>query len=180
MKKGLKILLTAEALINLSGGFFGPIYAIFVQQIGGNILDAGGAYSIYLLAAGILVFLISRWEDHIKHKENLVIAGYGLTCLGFIGYLFVQNPIHLFIVQAILGLALAVNAPAYDALYSKFLDKGKFASEWGLHETQYYLVTAIGALIGAFIADIYGFRRLFMTMAAVSFIGFLISLKLKK
>ena len=91
MKNQIKILLTAEALINLAGGLFGPIYAIFVEEIGGDILAAGGAYSAYLFAAGILIYLLGRWEDRIKHKEKMIIFGYAITCLGFIGYFFVQS-----------------------------------------------------------------------------------------
>ena len=43
MKRKLKILLMASALLMLAGGLFGPIYAVFVEQIGGDLLTAGGA-----------------------------------------------------------------------------------------------------------------------------------------
>lgn len=40
MKKGIKVLLISDAWINLAVGMIGPIYAIFVDEIGGGILDA--------------------------------------------------------------------------------------------------------------------------------------------
>lgn len=180
MKKGMKILLIIEALVALAAGLFGPIYAIFVESIGGDILTAGGAYSAYLFSAGILIFLISRWEDHVKHQENLIIIGYGLRFIGFIGYLFVQSPLHLFIVQAILGISLAIDAPAYDALFCKNLEKGKFASGWGFYDAESYIVGGVAAVLGAFIADLYGFRMLFGLMAILVFFAFLVSLQLRK
>jgi len=171
MKRQLKILLTTGALFTLAGGLFGPIYAIFVEQIGGDLLTAGGAYSAFAIAAGVLMLLLGKWEDKSKHQEKLVILGYALSCAGFLGYLFIQRPIHLFAVQIILGVANAINTPAYDSLYSKFLDKGKFASEWGMWESMTRIVTGIAALIGGFVAKIYGFRTLFIIMFAISLVG---------
>lgn len=178
MNKTLKTLLFADSFSILALGMFGPIYAIFVERIGGDILYAGGAYAAFAIASGVLLFVISRWEDHIRHKEKLVVIGYGLGSVGIIGYLFVSAPIHLFFVQVVLGIAGAIGAPAYDAIYSRFLDRGKFASEWGLYESMEYIFTAIAALIGAFIASFFGFDTLFISMFFFSLIGLFISMRL--
>lgn len=180
MKRGLKILLFADSFVILAAAFFGPIYAIFVQEIGGDILDASGAWAAFMLATGILIFFISRWEDHVKHQEKLLVFSYGLMCVGFIGYLLVQSPWHLFVVQIVLGIAEAFNTPVYDGLYSKFLDRGKYASEWGLWDSMSAILAGIGAIIGGFIAAYFGFRILFVAMFVFSLIGFFISIRLMK
>jgi len=176
MKRKLRILLLASALLMLAGGLFGPIYAVFVEQIGGDLLTAGGAYAAFAIASGVMIFFISRWEDHVKHKEKLVIIGYALSTIGFLGYLFIKTPLHLFIVQVILGLGEAVSSPAFDDLYSKHLQKGKFASEWGLWESFYYITIGAGALIGGFIGQEFGFKPLFMIMFLISLAGLISSL----
>lgn len=164
----MKILLFASSLSMLAGGLFSPIYAIFVEQIGGDILTAGTAYFVFSIVAGVLIFFISRWEDHLKHLERFVVAGYIIGALGYLGLLFVKTPAHLFAVQIIFGLGEAVNIPAYDGLYSKLLEKGKYASEWGIWETMAYTVTAIAALIGGIIGELYGFKALFTIMFFLS------------
>jgi drug/metabolite transporter (DMT)-like permease len=178
MNRILKILLEADGFYILAAGMFGPIYAIFVERIGGDILEAGGAYAAFAISSGILLFLLSRWEDHVKHKEKIIVIGYALGCIGILGYLFVSAPIHLFVVQIILGIAEAIVYPAYDALYSRSLDGGKFASEWGLYESMRSIVTAVAALVGAFIAVIFGFQTLFIVMFFFSLIGLFISTRL--
>ena len=171
MQKELRVLLLANGLILLAGGVFGPIYAVFVENIGGDLLTAGTAYSAFALAAGVLIYFLSKWEDHVKHQEKLVIIGYALNSIGCLGYLLIQRPWHLFVVQVILGLGEAISAPAYDGLYSRHLDKGKFVSEWGLWESMQWIVLAIAAALGGFIADTYGFRHLFVLMFLASFLG---------
>ncbi len=180
MKKTLKLLLEASGFFIFASGMLGPIYAIFVEEIGGNILTASGAWAIFTLFSGILKFFISKWEDHVKHQEKLLIIGYGMASLGFLGYFFVQNAIHLFIVQAFLGIATAIRVPAYDGMYSRNLDKGKAISEWGIWESMSDINLAISATIGGLIASIFGFKVLFLFMFVLSVIGFLISLRFVK
>ena len=178
MNKILKYLLLAESFSLLAAGLFGPIYAIFVENIGGDILDAGGAYAAFSLAAGVMIFIISRWEDHIKYKEKLIIVGQVIGSFGILGYLFIQNPIHLFIVQVVLGLSQAVYSPAFDGLYSSFLDRGKFASEWGLYDSIDYITAAISAAAGGAVATFFGFHVLFMAMFVLSLGSVLVSMKI--
>lgn len=176
MQRELRILLLSSALFLLAGGLFGPIYAVFVEEIGGDLLTAGTAYSVFAIAAGIIIFFLSRWEDHIKHQEKLVIIGYALSCMGFLGYLLIRKPLDLFMVQIIFGVGEAIGVPAYDGLYSRHLDKGKFISEWGLWESMNYLVLGVSAAVGGFLAKLYGFRFLFVIMLILSVLGLIVSI----
>ncbi len=180
MRNTLKILLWSSVFINLSAGLFGPIYAVFVEQIGGNLLTAGGAYAGYSIAFGVLVYFLGKWEDKIKHQENLIILGRFLTLIGTAGYLLIQTPIHLFAVQITLGIAQAFTAPAFGSLYSKNLQKGKFASQWGSWEAMTSIVIGIAAILGGLIAKEFGFKLLFIIMTAIALISLIISLMLRK
>lgn len=178
MNKELKILLTSFSLIILAGGLFGPLYAVFVENIGGGLISAGGAYSFFSISAGVLMFLMGKWEDRVKHQEKLVVVGYLLSSFGFLGYLFIDRPIELFIVQIILGVAEAMWMPAFDSLYTRNLDKGKFASEWGIWDSLYFIIGGISAAAGGVIAKMYGFKFLFVVMFLLSLSGFVVSLSL--
>lgn len=180
MNRTLRILLLSNGFFLLAAGLFGPIYAIFVEDIGGDILAAGNAYAAFSISAGLLIFFISRWEDHIKHKEKLVIGGWALSCVGYLGYMFVSTPWHLALVQVVFGIGTAICTPAYDGMYSGNLDKGRFASEWGMWESMYYIITAIASVVGAYIASCFGFSALFAVMFILSLAGLVSSLFLAK
>ena len=180
MKKWLKILLFADLFSMVGMAMITPIYAIFVQQIGGDILDASSAWATFAFVSGILMYLIGKWEDRKKYHQQTLVAGYGLQAIGFLGYLYVGSVAQLLIVQSILGIATAISTPTFDALYSAFLDKGKYATEWSMWEGMNMIVTAIAALIGGVIAEYLGFRVLFVIMATIGGIGTIVSLTLLK
>ena len=175
MKKEMKVLLSAAGLFMLAGGLFGPIYAVFVEEIGGDLLTAGGAYAVFAISAGVLIYFISRWEDRVKNQEILIILGYVCSMLGFGGYLLVREPWHLFMVQVIFGIGEAIGTPAYDGVYSRNLEKGKFASQWGLWETMAWILAGISAFAGGVIAEEFGFQILFIVMFILSIIGLFVS-----
>ncbi|MBU2561340.1 MAG: MFS transporter [Nanoarchaeota archaeon] len=178
MNRTLKTLLLTDACFIFAVGLFGPIYAIFVENIGGDLLDAGWAWAAFMLTAGIVVFLMSRWENRVKHYEQLIIGGYAMRSVAIFGYIFISSPLHLMIVQVLLGLGEAFTIPAYDALFTTHIDKGKEASRWGDWEVMYYIVTASSAIIGAGIVTALGFQTLFLIMFGVSILGLLLSIRL--
>ena len=53
MKKELKILLTAYCFSTFAFSMLSPIYAIFVEEIGGGILEASYAIAIFTFISGL-------------------------------------------------------------------------------------------------------------------------------
>jgi predicted MFS family arabinose efflux permease len=164
MKTSFKILLFADAVTLFAGALLGPIYAIFVEKIGGDILDASGAFAVFSLVSGAAIFLISRFEDKVKEQELLIVAGYLIIALGYFGYLMVQNPFHLFIVQAVIGLGMALELPAIDATYARHMDHQRAAYNWGAWEGMNRFTMGGGALLGGLVVTAFGFHTLFILM----------------
>lgn len=180
MRNGLKILIAADAFGTLALGMIGPIYAIFVAQIGGDILDVGWAYFFFTFTSGVVLYLISRWENKVAHKEKLVVIGYLLNALGCFLYLFTDTQAMLLMVQVISGIGVAVVSPAFDTIYSHFVNSEKEASEWGAWEAMGYFVAALGAIAGSMIANRFGFDSLFIFMTVAALMGAIISFLLFK
>jgi len=175
MKRLLKILLAADFFVALAAGMIAPLYAIFVENIGGDILDASGAWATFAIVSGILMYVIGKWEDGHKHYASLLTAGFFLQSLAFLGYFFVANPLHLFLVQALLGVSTAIVYPSYDVLYTFFLEKTKMGSEWGFLEGMDMIIQGISALLGGVIVSFFGFPTLFLLMFILGLIGTAVS-----
>jgi MFS family permease len=178
MNKLIEILLVSSFFGNLAAGFIGPIYAVFVEQVGGDLVTAGLAYAIFAIVSGVLLVLLGKWEDHVNHKENLLVVSRILSIAGFAGYLFVHSPEQLFIVQIVLGVSLALGAPAFDSIYYKNVDKKDSAFEWGAWEGVYQIALGVSALIGGYIAQNFGFNILFIFMVIFGFFSLCATLAL--
>lgn len=167
--KALRILLSTNALVLMAGGMLGPIYALFVEKVGGDLMDASIAGGIFAFVAGLTTLMSGKYSDDVKENELIVVLGYVIMGIGFLLFLWVNSVMFLFIVQAITGLGEAVYSPAFDAIYSKHLDGHKSGTQWGAWESMNYFVTAAGAVIGGGLVTLFGFQILFIAMAILCF-----------
>lgn len=170
MKK-ISILLITNSLILVAGAMLGPIYALFVEKVGGDLLDASYAFSTFALVAGVVTLISGRYSDKIKENKVILVLGYGIMGLGYFGYLLVNSIWSLLIIQVVIGLGEAIYVPAFDALYSKHLDHSKRGRIWSLWEAINYFTMAIGAFIGGFLVVIFGFSSMFIIMGLLCVIS---------
>ncbi|NUM25572.1 MAG: MFS transporter [Candidatus Buchananbacteria bacterium] len=165
----LKILLVTNSIILLAGAMFGPIYALFVEDIGGDLMDASFAGGIFALAAGITTLVSGKYSDRVKENELIVVAGYMIMGLGFLLLSICTSVWFLLLIQILIGLGEAVYSPAFDAVYSKHLDKNHAGKQWGAWESINYFSLAVGAVVGGVIVTLTNFNVLFILMAMMSF-----------
>lgn len=177
MHRAIKILIVASIFFSFSSGLFGPIYAIFVEKIGGDILTASSAWTLYSVVIGILILVFGKWEDKLN-KRKMIVLGYFINTIGIVGYLFIQQPIQIFIIQAILGVSSAILNPAWNAIFSTSLDRHRESSEWAYWEGAIRIDAGIAAVIGGVIATVFGFRTLFIFMTITAAASTVISVLL--
>ena len=167
--RAIKILLVTNALILVAAAMLGPIYALFVEEIGGDLLDAGFTFGTFAVVAGITSLITGKYADKVKDNELIVALGYGITGIGFFGYTLVNSMETLLVAQVIIGLGGAIASPAFDSVYSKHIDGHTSGSAWGAWEAINYFTLALGAVSGGFLATLFGFGALFVVMGLLCF-----------
>lgn len=170
-KKKLNILLHSNNIWNFGDGLFGPLFAVFAQKIGGNILDVTWAWAVYLMASGVFTILMGKISDRYS-KEKLMILGYALTAIMSYSYIFASESWHLVLIQIGLGLALAISNPTWYALYSKHVqESGNDGFMWGLSDGMSRLFIAAAILLGGYLVENFSFTVLFLLMGTVQLVS---------
>tara|TARA_B100001179_G_C18502294_1_gene364843 strand:- start:441 stop:944 length:504 start_codon:yes stop_codon:yes gene_type:complete len=146
---------------------FGPLLAIFTEKIGGDVLDITGAWASYLIVTGIITIIVGRILKNTRQVENVMILGYILNTIFTFGYIFVNTPIQLFVIQAALGIASALATPTWEALYAEHGTKGNQILQWGLADGGANIITGIAILIGGVVVGYLSFNVLFIMMGTI-------------
>ena len=167
LPRSIKILLLGANIWYFGEGMMGPLFAIFSEKVGGDILDITWAWSTYLVITGLFYILIGKLLNNKEYKIKVMVLGYSLNALLTFGYLLVDSPIKLFLVQAGLGIAEALGTPAWDALYAKSLGDDLDSYAWGLSTGQSQIVTGVAFGIGGIITHFISFEALFITMGCI-------------
>lgn len=178
LNKHIKVLLYGANLWYLGEGMLGPLIAVFTERVGGDILDISWALAIYLAVTGVVTILVGKFADTDDIQKRLMVSGYGLNALFTFCYVFVDSTTSLFFVQAGLGIAYALAAPTWEALYAKHENKKIGGYTWGLAEGESNLVIAGAILIGGLIVAYASFQALFITMACIQLLATLYQSKI--
>lgn len=167
--KPLMILILISGLFFFADAMLVPIYAIFVEGIGGGITTASNAYAIFWLTTGLLTFVAGRFENKMKESELAIACSQYIISAGYILYCFTDSTPMLYSVMVVLGIGTSIFWPAFHSIYSKHTNGADAAWQWSLYDGLAYIVPAVGAALGGYLVKLYGFDLIFIIMAAITF-----------
>ncbi len=189
INKVIKVLILSDLALLTGIGFIAPIFAIFLTQNirGGNIEVAGFAAAIYwILQSGLMVPFGHYLDKNHGEKDDLlfIVIGNSLAALAVFGYIFSELPWHIYVLQGIYGLGMGMNMPAYTAIFTRHIDKGREAFDWSMRGALVGFGTGAAGAVGGIIAKNFGFNFLFGGVAifilASAFLLILISKQMRK
>ncbi len=164
------ILIWSSNIWNFGDGLLGPLFAVFAQGIGGNILDITWAWGAYLIVMGIGVIVVGTISDKVS-KLPILFAGYVLSTICTFGYLLVDSTTMLFLIQGGLGVATALANPTYFALLARHSPKESDGALWGWADGRDKIATGLAVFAGGFVVSTYSFHVLFITMGCLQFLA---------
>lgn len=156
-----KILLVENTLYEFGAGLYGPIYAVFVGEIGGTVLTAGIAWSIFLISLGAFGFVASKFIDRLSLKKATIVTSILHAFLIF-GYVFVSQIWQLYLLQLLTGIIGAINFPVWDAWFANMQKGEKRGSGFALLHATNNMGRGLAALGGGVIVFFVGFKTLFI------------------
>ena len=91
LSKTTRILLIGANIWYFGEGMLGPLFSVFAEKVGGDILDITWAWATYLIMTGLMYILVGKLINKKSYKDKVLVAGYALNALLTFGYLFVSN-----------------------------------------------------------------------------------------
>ena len=163
LSKRERILLYGAQAWHFGIGMLGPLFAFFVQSLSGGILDVSYAWGAYLFLGGLLIPFVKYLSGFVDH-EKLLVLGYALSAVLTFGYLFVDSPGEVILLQAGFGMGMALAIPTWTVLYSRHIGQG---AEPPLLSLNAPLVSGVAVVLGGFIVSYWSFKALFIIMGTV-------------
>lgn len=178
----------SDFFFNCAWGLVSPIFALFIiQKITGDIAKAaevvGFAALFYWVIKSIMQIPIGKYLDR-NHGEKddfwFMFIGHLIAGLVPLGYLFAHNYWHIYFLQIIYAVGMAMLVPSWLAVLGRHIDKGKEAFEWGLSSTAFGFATGIAGALGGIIAASFNFELIFILCGVINLISTFALLYIRK
>jgi MFS family permease len=181
MNRTLKLLIISDIFVFSGFGLIAPILAIFIKDnlIGGTILSAGLASTIFLITHSLLQIVFS-YKFNPKDRLWMLLTGTAIIALVPFGFIFATHIYHIYFVEFIYGVGAAFAYPSWASLFTTNLDKGERGFQWSIYSSSVGIGTAITALAGAWLAEKTSFQVVFILTGLMAIIGLIVLFKLEK
>ncbi len=182
--KIVKYLVLSDLVFYAGWGLITPIFAIFIINNiqGGTILIAGIASSIYwVLKSALRVPLGVFLDSHKGEKDDYFFLVFGLLIAALVpfGYIFSKLPWHIYALQAIYAIGMAMSVSGWAAIFTRHIDKGKEATEWGLDSASYGIGMGVAAAVGGLAVTTFGFNSVFVAVGIMGLLGVVLLLGIR-
>ena len=180
INKVIKIFIASDLVLNWGWGLLGPVFAIFIVKnitagdVAAGAEIAGFAALTYWTVKSSLQIPIGRYLDR-NHGEKddfwFMVTGMFITGLVPFGYLLASLPWHIFICQALHATGMALVVPSLSAIFTRHIDDGKEAFEWGTRSTVVGYAIGISGAIGGILVAFLGFKIIFIMVGIFTMVS---------
>src|SRR3989344_5387386 len=179
----IRTLVTSDFLFNSGLGLFGPVFAIFVsgQIDGGSLKVVGFAAAITQIFKSGLQIPVARYLDknHGEYDDfiSMVLGSFLIAMVPFL-YLLADKVSHIYIIQALQGVGLALTVPPWYAIFTRHIDKMQENIEWSMESVAIGISGGGAAALGGLLAQRFGFQSVFIMGGLLAMAGVIIQLRI--
>lgn len=169
------LLTFAYAVSTFASGILMPIYAFFVQKIGGGILETSWAVALYSILYGLGTILIHQTPWSHKHRMHFLWLGWLMWLVSMALYFIMTNVTMLYLAQVLQALGDAMYEPVFDAEFSEQVATNP-SGGWAFFNGTTSIFSGVASVAGGLIATTFGFDTLLCCVVAIGTISFFLIL----
>jgi len=183
MNKTILLLTISDLFVFTGFGLVQPILAIFIKEnlAGGTIFAAGIASMIFLVAKSIVQIPLSKIIDRHERSFRIKIVAIGTFAVSTVPFIYIfSNHVNfIYLAQIIQGLGSGLAFPSWVGIWSRSSDINQRSFDWSVYSTLTGIGAGVAALVGATIAELFGFVYTFSIVGMMSLLGCFVLLGLE-
>ncbi len=157
-------------------GLINPILAIFIvdEIAGATLTTVGLAAAVYWILKAVFQIPIGLYLDRNKGEKDdfyTLVLGLFLASVTAFLFVFIDRIWQLFVLQAFHAIAFAFYTPAWNAIFTRHIDKNRYAFDWSLDSAIVAFAAGLSGAISGLVAGTYGFDVVFLAAAVLTMIA---------
>jgi len=170
-------LFSAVFVTTMGAGLVAPLLPVYAHELGAGAFQIGLIFGAFSLTRSIFVPYFGKLSDR-KGKKPLLTAGLFFYFLISLLYTWSESVETLILLRLGQGFASAMILPVAQAYVGLITPAQKEGQVMGLFNISLYGGLSIGPIIGGVVSDWFNIKLSFLSMSALTLVGFLLCLTL--
>ena len=137
-------------------------------------MAVGIAEAIYLIVSSFLRIICGVFLDNQPNEKSdyfFMVAGLFFASLVPFGYIFAHDIWQIYLLEAARGAGLAMSTSGWSAIFTRHIDKGREATEWGISAMSVGIGAGLAGIFGGWAITEFGFAPVFVAVGVAGILG---------
>jgi MFS family permease len=162
----LLLFMLAMILANMGGNMYGPLEALYLKELGAGIGQIGLFYTLSQIIP-LLLQILGGWLSDTVGRLRAIAFGSVIGIFVYVPLILAKRWELVLVASALSAVTRSLIGPSFDAFIADHSAPENRARLFGITQTLFGTVSVIGPVLGGYLVDAMGFKRMLMVAAGL-------------
>jgi MFS family permease len=155
------LFLVAMIFANMGGHIYGPLMSFYIKDLGASVGQIGLFFTISQIIPLVLQILGS-WISDTLGRLRAIAIGSVIGIFTYVALIAAPTWQWLLVASAFSAITGALIGPSFDAFITEHSSEENRAKMFGVSQALFMIVGVLGPVLGGWLVDIYGFKKMLL------------------
>jgi len=177
---GLVLLfLVAMIFANVGGNMYGPLMPLYIKDLGATVGQIGLFFTISQIIP-LALQILGGWISDTLGRLRAIAIGSVVGIFTYVALIAAPTWQWLLVASAFQAITGSLVGPSFDAFIAEHSSEENRAKVFGISQALFMIVGVVGPVLGGWMVDMYGFKKMLMVAAGLYVIATVIRVSMAR
>ncbi|MCJ7584822.1 MAG: MFS transporter, partial [Anaerolineales bacterium] len=177
---GLVLLfLVAMIFANVGGNMYGPLMPLYIKDMGATVGQIGLFFTISQIIP-LALQILGGWISDTLGRLRAIAIGSIVGIFTYVALIAAPTWQWLLVASAFQAITGSLVGPSFDAFIAEHSSEENRAKVFGISQALFMIVGVVGPVLGGWLVDLYGFKKMLMVAAGLYVIATVIRVSMAR
>jgi len=177
---GLVLLfLVAMIFANVGGNMYGPLMSLYIKDLGATVGQIGLFFTISQIIP-LALQILGGWISDTLGRLRAIAIGSIVGIFTYVALIAAPTWQWLLVASAFQAITGSLVGPSFDAFIAEHSSDENRAKVFGISQALFMIVGVVGPVLGGWLVDLYGFKKMLLVAAGLYVIATIIRVSMAR